>query len=102
MNRMKELAERYEQKAQKWIIVYRICQGLILFNALLFGLYLGTPIKGPFELIFGSSAYNLWISIAVCTAVTFLLSTAFHRCHGFRDLANRAMGVAPDSPNKPE
>lgn len=94
MSKLNELAEQLESKGQQWIIVYRICQALIMLNALLFGLYLLTPITTPFELIFGSTPANLWFSIAICFAITMVLSTAYHRSNGYHELAEQARGKA--------
>ena len=81
------LAEHFERKSKLWSVAFNVCALLIAFNAVLFLLYVFTPIKGPFTLVFGFSAYNLWISVGAAMIVVLVASTAYTNAHGYARLS---------------
>lgn len=97
MNYLEALAARFTKKSQAWIITFRICFVLTVFNTLLFGLYVFTPIKNPFALVYGNSASNIWFSIGTALVLGLLVQWAYDRARGYRDLAKQARGETIDS-----
>jgi hypothetical protein len=92
MSELDELADNFERKSSYWSAAFAIAKWLIAFNALLFALFIFTSVKGPFTLIYGTSPANVWFGVGVATVLTVILSTAYHRAHGYLELAGRARG----------
>lgn len=97
MHNLDPHAAQFLKKSKNWTITFRFAFWTQLFNTLLFGLYIATPVRAPFELIFGSSPYNLWLSIGIALFLALLAQTAYHRAHGYHALAKQALGETPDA-----
>lgn len=79
----------HERRARHWTCALRLTQLALVGYALLLVLYLGTPFTGPFETVFGSYAFSIWLSIGVCSITALVMSTAHLQAHQHCNIAKR-------------
>jgi hypothetical protein len=60
-------------------------------------LYIFTPMKKPFTLIFGVSAFNVWISVGLALAATAISTIAANKARAYSGLIDNATAVGPES-----
>lgn len=80
----------HERRARHWTCALRLTQLALVGYALLLVLYLVTPFTGPFETVFGSYAFSIWLSIGVCSITALVMSTAHLQAHQHRNIAKHA------------